>query len=458
MALEGSAAEPCSPANTFARRWGNVLGILLFTLLLVALSVRQSYLMVIPGEPARSDAAGLNGLADFQDVIYVPLHAVRDGVNPYDCGSDPRPDGTLRYRQRYPALNLFPLYSPLLFVLYWPFGYGDFVASGIAYMALNVGLLLGFAHYCWRCAGIRPTIGHTTLLATAMLATQAGRSNFLGGETALALALGSLAAVKLAPRYPWLAGMALALTSFKPTFGLPLGILLLACGYYRTVAVGWSVGFVAGVAGLLLIFSRSGDLPRMPEILLRNQQVLESDPDADAKTSAMRVDSAGAIERWLPLGKSVAFAAPILLLGIACSALWQLRAARSQSEAELLTIAIVALTTVSCMYHITYDSLLVWAAIVIVGLAPCTMWPKASQRWRWCVAALLFVPMINLLGTKSVVDLQTNWLPAISLLPTPLLDYGWRLVCTLNGIALLAALCLLAQRARQVATTMPRAG
>src|SRR5438105_5517732 len=57
------------------------------------------------------------GLGDFRDVIYFPTRAVLDGVNPYD--SAPTDDPT-RYRGRYPVGNVFPIYSPLLFVLDGP--------------------------------------------------------------------------------------------------------------------------------------------------------------------------------------------------------------------------------------------------------------------------------------------------------------------------------------------------
>lgn len=434
-------------ANTHQRFW-NLAGCLCLVLVVVSLSVRLSSLVVIPGDPQGSHAVGKNGLADFQDVIYYPLHAVHEGVNPYDCGTAPLPDGSPRYRQRYPVLNLFPLYSPLIFILFWPWGFGDFTTSAVIFVVFNLLLLLLFAFQCWRCAGVRPTVAQITFLASGMLATQAGRANFLGGDTALALALASLAAIQLAPSHPLLAGWALALTSFKPTFGLPLGILLLACGYYRTVAVGWILGFVVGMAGLVIIFHRSGDLPRMPEILLHNQEVLESDPDANALTTAIRVDSASALERLSPMhGSLVKLAASAMVLGIACWALRGLRKVSSQPEASALISAIVVLTTISSIYHVTYDALLIWSAIVGIMFAPSSLWPNTSTRWRWLVGALLLMPMLNVLGTNMAISLQAKWLPWIAALPVSWRDLGWLCICTLNGLSLLVALVLMAIRA-----------
>ena len=433
------------------RRFWDVAGVLLFLLVLVAVSVRQYSLFVIPGEPQRSHALGRNGLGDFRDVIYYPVQAVQDGVNPYDCRTEPLPDGSPRYRHRYPILNAFPLYSPLLFALYWPWSYLDFVPSAILYVAVNVGLLLVFADMCWRTAGRQPSIAQTTILASVMLMTQAGRANFLGGETALPLAIASLAAVRLAPRNPWLAGLALFVTSFKLTFGLPLGILLLACGHFRTVALGWTLGLVVALSGLILIFAQSGDLPQMLEILVQNQEALEADPDADARSSAIRLDSAGALERLSPASSGATpWIATAIVLAIASAGLWPLAKLKHNPEAELLTAAIATLATISSMFHVTYDGVLIWAAIACVWLAPRSCWPNASIRWRLGVAALLFVPMINVLGTKTVTNLIVR-MPGMRSLSPAWSYWSWALVGALSGMALLAALGLMVGYARRLA-------
>ncbi|MFN0019201.1 MAG: glycosyltransferase family 87 protein [Pirellulaceae bacterium] len=430
----------------------DIAWILLLLLVVSIASMRLSKIVLIPGDPQGSAALGKNGLADFQDVIYYPSKAVREGVNPYDCGTEPRSDGSLRYRQRYPVLNHFPLYSPLLIILYWPFSYFDFSASALAYVVVNLVLLIGFACLCWQCVDIRPSVGQATSLASVILATQAGRANFLGGETAIPLALASLASIRLAERHPYLAGFALAITSFKPTFGIPLGILLLACGHWRTVAIGWTIGFAVGVIGLVLIFSRSGDLERLPEILAANQQLLEADPDGNAASSAIRMDSASALVRISPWqGKWVPLAAFLLVIGPACWGLNRLRKFRSHPESQFLETSIVGLTTVTCIFHITYDGILLWGAIACIALSPHFVWVGATARWRWSTAALLFLPMVNLLGTNTFINLQMKWLPWLSTLSPSWQQAGWTLICTANGLALLAALYLLVGRACRIA-------
>lgn len=420
-------------------------GVLLLVAVIAGLSYRLAQRMVIDGDPVGSAKAGLNAQADFRDVIYYPARAIREGVNPYDCRLEPLPDGQSRYRQRYPILNALPLYSPLTFALFFPFSFGSFPAAATAWVSFQLVLLVVFSYTALRLAGGQPSIGGTAFLASAILVTQAGRANFMGGETALPLAIGSLLAIALAGNHPWLAGFALALTSFKPTFGLPLGILLLAAGYYRTVLTGWLLGGVLAVGGLVLIFANSGDLADVPAILRHNQRVLESDPDGNALLSPIRMDAAGALQRFIPLqGDLVSLFSSCMVLGIAYGALFVLGRNDSR-EAQLLRIAIVCVATISAMFHITYDAILLWGAIVCVGLAPRSDWASISLRWRLLVAGLLLIPMVNVLGTKTVANyLSTTWL-----------DAGWMFICTINGLAQMAALVAMAWMAVVIARRQP---
>jgi hypothetical protein len=447
-----------SPPAWLSPRIRAALGVLLLIAVLAGLGARQYHLVVIPGQPEQSRELGRNGLADFADVIYYPLQAIRDGVNPYDSSLEPRADGSPRYRQRYPVLNLFPLYSPLLFVLYWPFAFMDFTTSAAIYVIANVALLLVLSVAIWRSAGLRPSVAHVTTLASVVLVTQAGRANFLGGETAIPLALATIGAVMFAPQYPGLAGLALAVSTFKPTFGLPLGILLLAAGHFRTVAVGWGLGFVIGMAGMVLIFANSGDLARMVEMLSENQQAVDAIPDVDAQQSAARVDSAGAIQRltrWhTPVGKLISSGIVLTAAGIA---LWQLgRAVRRAGTAQSLQASIICLATVSSLYHLTYDAVLLWAPIVITLFAPASLWPGISSRWRWWVAGLLLIPMVNVLPTATVQRSLAFAFPALTTGSPELAKLGWALACSLNGISLLIALALMAWQSSQIAKVGPR--
>ena len=422
----------------------DIAGVVLFAIVLAAVSWRLSRIMLIPGKPQESHAVGRNGLADYRDVMYLPVRAVAEGINPYDCDTETSlPDGSPRYRNRYPAYNIFPLYSPLVLLLYAPFAWFDFPTSAILYVSFNVVLLIVLAYVAWRTIDVHPSIAAVTTLAAIILATNAGRSNFLGGETALTLGLATLAAANYSRRNSVLTGLALAFNSFKPTIGLPLGILLLCRRDVRSVALGWGLGFVIAVAGLIIIFYRSGDLARMPAILRHNQQVVESEPHVDPRFSTARLDAAGAIERIIPGGRAMQLGASLIVLGIAGGSLWLLARNESLAAAELCR-AIICLGTIGSMYHTVYDGVMLWAPIVSLAYARQEYWAGAPRWFRPALLTFLMVPMLNVLPTQTFVRaLQRLGITAESV-PAPWPEIGWTLACTLTGFAVLAALLLLA--------------
>jgi len=265
-----------------------------------------------------------------------------------------------------------------------------------------------------------------------------------------------LAAANLAPRHPWLAGLALAITSFKPTFGVPLGILLLAAGYYRTVLVGWGIGFVIGMGGVLWIFANSGDLDQLPFILRHNVEVLNSDPLANALSTPIRIDAAGTLERLAPVqGESVSLIATLIVLLITCSGLVLLRKVRDTAEGHALLVAIVSAGTVACLFHVTYDALIFWGGIFVLAVASRKVWQTTSVRWRWSVVGLLLIPMFNIFGSQALVNRYDQWFPWLNSLPDFWKNAGWTLVCTLNGLALLVAIILMTVQAFRIRTARP---
>ncbi len=432
-----------NPAPRPRRFLKNAAAVALLLAILAMLGLRLSQIAHTPGQPHQSNAAGRNGLTDYRDVVYYPLRAVLDGVNPYDCDTTTAlPNGEPRYRQRYPVFNIFPLYSPLVLILYSPLGWFDFPTSVAIFIVSNVLQVLLLAYSAWRMIGKRPSIAAVATLASIILATNAGRSNFLGGETALPLALATNAAAYYSGRRSGLAGLALGIASFKPTIGLPLGISLLFRRDWRSVALGWGLGFAIGAAGLVAIFYRSGDLDRMPQILIDNQQVVESDPHVDPRLSAARVDAASAMERLIPLGRGMQLAATLGVLGLAGAGL-RLLARQDSLEAAEASRTIVCLATLGSMYHATYDAVVLWPAIVSLACAAPAYWWSGPRWLRPALLACLLIPMLNVLPTPIFAGALDRLTPHFATLSPVWRQVGWTFACTLNGFALLTAIVLL---------------
>lgn len=437
------------PANFLTPGLRLVLAASVFALFVFLAMWRVNAKMIDPADPHGSDQAGRNGMADFRDVIYFPTRAVAEGINPYDSSSEPLPDGSPRYWQRYPVLNLFPLYSPLVLLLFGAFALPDFYTAAAAFQVLNLALLLGWSYLIWKHADQTPTAERVLWLATAMLITQAGRAIFIGGETALPLAIGTLLAAVHASRHPTTAGWALALTSFKPTFGLPLGLLLLFRREWKVVFLGWGLGFVIAVAGLIAIFGQTNDLARLPQIILQNQRDLESHPEATALTTSTRIDSAAALERSFQLKSSAGRLAVFLaIFGLAGSTLWRLSYHGHDPEVERLLQIVTLIGTVACMYRLTYDGIALWAAIGLLWLSPADCWNKTSPQLRGWLGGLLLFTQINILPTEFLRRLLDQS-GVTAQIPLSVADFAWTLACILNGLALLVVLSLLFWQARQ---------
>ncbi len=395
-------------------------------------------------DPVGSHDVGRNAMGDFRDVVYFPTKAVAANVNPYDSRLAPLPDGSPRYRQRYSVLNLFPLYSPLVLILFGGFALPDFHTAACFFFVANVGLLVGYAWMLCRVGGREPSLEIVLWLAALMLVTQAGRACMLGGETSIALAIGTVAAASWSRQNSTVAGLALALTSFKPTFGLPLGCLLLMKRTWGTVALGWGLGFVIGVVGLLLIFGRAGDLDEFIPILRHNQGVADADPDVDPLRSATRIDSAGAIARLTGIDH------PLLGLGsflgvmtIAGGAIWKWSGSKTE-EAERLAQVVVIVATTAAIYHLIYDGLVLWGALAILVFGPPKLWKSTSPRLRYLICCLLLSIQFNILPS----DVFQNFLVTAGIsserFPAWLTSRMWSLVCSLNGLCLLTVLLILA--------------
>jgi hypothetical protein len=149
------------------------------------------------------------GLIDFHNVVYFPAVAFREGVNPYSA----------EYAARYPVNRQYPLYSPAIFWLHYPLSLLPLGAGNVIYyfasFAMVILLAVSVLHVCRLPQSVCNVFGLTTLI----LVSRPGHINLLLGQVTLPMALGTLWALHFARRRPGLAGLALAITTLKPTFG-----------------------------------------------------------------------------------------------------------------------------------------------------------------------------------------------------------------------------------------------
>ena len=245
--------------------------------------------------------------------MYYPAKAFADGVNPYDAKV---------YLARYPAPLAFPRLpsrparrQPAIRLAVVPPGSG---AADRNYVAL-FGVL---AWVSLTLSGVRPTFSLLTAMVGLLLLSRPGHWNLLLGQPTLIMVLGVYAALVLPKRRVVWAGIALAVTMLKPTYGLPLAVLMLFLDRWKAVLVGGVITALANLAVLAMLASRSGGYREAISL------VRSGDRGVDASTiatqfSAFRIDAIGMVSRFAghSLGLVVAFLIAGALLGLAAFAL-----------------------------------------------------------------------------------------------------------------------------------------
>ena len=209
-----------------------------FVLVLGLLAARTLSKLNLPGRPDVEHW----GLADFRDNAYYPTVAFLHGENPYDAAT---------YTPRYPVRYPFPPYAPLTLAIHAPFAVLPFEAAELAYWLVTAALALPLAGLALAACGVRTDAARVIAVAAALLLSRPGHWNLVLGQTAMLLVVATQGVLHYRRTRPGLAALCLAVTTLKPTFGVPLALLVLALGGVRVVlgaaALAGAVSLVVGV-------------------------------------------------------------------------------------------------------------------------------------------------------------------------------------------------------------------
>jgi hypothetical protein len=380
------------------------------------------YLAAVALAPLRmgvfTRTAGLNlsaryGMMDFYGNIYYPVRAFLDGVDPYD---------PVKFRALYPVEMPYPLHAPINLALHLPFGLLSPQAAGIAYFALSALLVLPLAYIALRLAALTPN-GKVPFLAAGTLLSRPGHWDLVLGQRGVFLSLAVYVALLFARSNPLLSGTGIAVSMIKPTWGVPLTILLLAAGAGRAVARGVVLSAIVNIPVLMILLLREGGIHEFLQVLAAGQHAWATLPEVNPAVSYGRLDAATTLSRFLgyPLSSWAQAVLTTGILFIGAVALRTLRR-RSRVEAESVAVAIICLGVLLCAYHNGYD--------LVLLLAPCValLWHRQgvpSARWvRWGMITLFMIPAINWIASASVL---ASWQPS---------HHVWLFVTSVNGVCL----------------------
>lgn len=401
--------------------WG-----LLFALLALALcgSAIRSVLRYDDPDVAEFDRSR-QGQFDFHNGLYFPALAFIEGTSPYGEA----------FAKRYPVTRPLPLMSPLVLILHAPLAMLPVQIAEVLYFAINGLLLTALAWLCvnWLAVGER-RITWWLVSLFLIVASRAGHTTLFTGYLTVELVCGALLALATAQSRPWLSALGVAVTSCKPTYAIPLFLLMLARGDGRAAwrGLGLSiVGAVIAVARLLLCATPQ----QLWQDIQHGQSAHMTDSYELPVNTWTRIDLLAVVAKWMEWapGELTHLVVMVCLLPLPALALWQLRRAGSDRVPAGLSSSIIAVSILSTLYHHVYDALLVFPAVMGLALGERSM-QRGSRTIQVVTAALLLFVAWNYPGSEIAV--KATGVSGMSL----------RLLTSTGPIALTAAwvaLCLL---------------
>ncbi len=360
----------------------------------------------VAGEPHVARYA----MQDFRDAVYYPVVAFLHGDDPYD-----QP----RYTAAYPVADGFALYSPLTLLVHAPVALLPYRAAELVYYVGSVALTLALGALALALCGVPLTLARVAGLGAALLISRPGHWNLFNGQVTLQVVIPMLIALWCARDRPLLAGIALAITTLKPTYGLPLAALLAVRGDWRALVVGGVVAGVLTALVLVRVVTAAGGAAPFIAAIEASYAARGLEQRKRPEHSPFRVDAIALAGRLL--GRSPTNAETLVLtfgvLAVAALALRRLgrderpASARADThppatrthDARLHTASVASLATVACAYHQQYD-------LVILAVPLAALWWRADA-WPWRAHARLrrialvaaVVPLANYLGSETGV-------------------------------------------------------
>lgn len=372
----------------------------------------------VPGEPHVPRYA----LQDFRDAVYYPARAFLDGRNPYD-----QP----RYVAAYPVADGLALYSPLTLLLHAPLAWLPYRAAELAYYVATVAATIALGWLALVLCGVPVTVARVAGLGAVLVASRPGHWNLFNGQVTLQAVVPTILALWWARDRPLLAAAAFAVTTFKPTYGLPLAALLLARGDWRPVVIGGVVAGALTALVLVRLVGAAGGVGPFVASIESSYEARGAERRKQPEHSPFRVDVVALAGRML--GRSPGNA-ETLVLTLATLGLGALGVRRVRDDgtraARAHATAIACLAVVACAYHQQYDlPILALPLVALVWGAGAWPW-RAAPGLRAAALALVALPLANYLASETGIT-------TLGLSPSALL---W--ASSANAVALLALLAL----------------
>ena len=394
-------------------RFRAVLAAAAFALIASVVAARTIANLNVPGRPLEQ----MFGLQDFRDNFYYPSVAMMEGRNPYDYAD---------YHATYPIDRPFPAYSPISLLLHLPLGLLPYRLAEAGDFLLNLALMVALAWLALRGAG-RPIKAWKVLAVAALLVlSRPGHMTLYIGQCSAMMAVASTVALLYGRSRPFAAALGLAAACAKPSYGGPLGVLMLLRGDWRAFLLGSAfaagLGFLGGIGPLL----KAGGLLPLIESVRDSMAVVATDGTFNEPTSLIRLDPVSLVGRVLgrPPGTVFNVVLAVVILGAAGLLMRRLQAS-GEPEPRSVSNSLGCLAILLATYHQPYDAL-----ILALPVTAAVWMPGRLEGRRLALVLLLIVPWINYIATHTLLErLELN-------------RFLWLVISQSNGVALALALIL----------------
>jgi alpha-1,2-mannosyltransferase len=285
--------------------------------------------------------------------------------------------------------RFLPVYPPQTALLFAPFSYLPYHWAASAWAAFTLLAYLSAVWLAWD----RAALPDTQLVLTAAMAWPPLWLLVATGQTTalplLAFVLGWWA---LERDRPWLGGAALGLLAFKPQFGLVIGVVAMAMGYWRVILGGLcSVALQLGLVALWLGQSVLGTyatqtLSSLPQV----QTMLEPKPYLQHSLTVLtRLAGRLSLPLWLMLSLAI-------LVGT-----WRVWRVQASWRVKM---GVLVLASVLVNPHVyVYDMTILVLPVLWIG-----GWLEAREPAPWFWHAVYALGVVCLIPTAPLLWVQAS--------------------------------------------------
>ena len=366
---------------------------------------------------------GARGLSDFHS-CFTYSKMFRYGLSPY----------AEQEREDLRVARPSPPFSPVLFYLMWPLSYLSMTSADVVFCALNVAMLGLLAYWVFRFSD-QPVSLHWWLAVFGFIVfSRSGHITLYTGYFTAILIIGTLLAFHYAHRKPWLSGLGVLLASPKPTYIIPLLILLVYRKNYRAAIWGTVLSGAIAFAGIAWL-AMDSSIPDVIDTVLTGQKAFDDDPTEFPINTWTRIDIVGMFAKainWIPDNK--VYLGCMLVLLIPPGLVIRRAVDHEQNRGAMgLTALIAMLALLVTLYHHSYDCLLVVPGVLSLLLFGQKTMVEVPKFPRLIVTMLLLVPPVNYLSTMSFRDK----------LGLDQYSFTWQSITMINGFCLTISLLIL---------------